>query len=144
MLDRANAFSEVFKRDLSEIGYTEVKMLITNLNCTGLEFPSIPFMECSWQNTSKGLELILRTYENYITDIEIHDTVANKTLSVNRLKSLLNINDIEIHLMPGDGIDDKFSEYLKKSLIFIRNSKVWSVLNHSSWMDLPFDWQGQK
>ena len=143
LFDRVNLFASIFNKDLNEIGYYESKLLFDRLECSKMSFPSNPVIESIWLNKQNNIRVIYRTYENYITDIEVIDNVDNKNISINNFKSYLKIDNIEIHLMSGD-IKEKYETYLKETFIFVRNSAIWEILTKSKWVDIPFDWQNHK
>jgi hypothetical protein len=143
LFDRVDMFNTIFNADLKEIGYTESKLILDRLECSGKEFPSIPVAESIWINNMSYIEFVFRTYENYITDFEIFDKINDRSLSINNFKVNLKISNIEIHLMSGN-INQKYCDYLSATLDFIKSSDIWEVLTNKKWVEVPFNWQGQK
>lgn len=143
LFEKVNIFTAIFNSELTKIEYYETRIVFDRLECSSLEFPSIPVVESIWTNKNKSISFIYRAYENYVTDFEIYNDVNKKRLSINDLKANLNINNIEIHLMPGN-INQKYEEYLNATLDFIKSSDLWQVLTNEKWLDIPFNWQNQK
>ncbi len=144
LLDRVNIFSSTINEDLLSIGYNEYKVNISNLNCSGMIFPGIPFIESVWKNDKIDFELTFRNYENYFTEIEILDSNTKKILSINAFKTQIKIDDLEIYLMTENDIEKKYKAYIFRTVDLIKVSDIWNVLMGLKWIDVPFDWQGQK
>lgn len=140
LFEKVNLFTWIFHSNLIEIGYFETKLFFEQLNCTGMEFPSIPVVQGVWGNSQIQREFRFRIYENYLTDFEIFDYQTNKSISINDYKKYLGINEIEIYLMSGN-IDQKYFEFLQQTLDLITMSDLLLILKGEKWLDIPFDWQ---
>lgn len=143
LFEKVNLFTTIFHSFLNEIGYFETKLMFEQLNCTGKEFPSIPVVQGVWENSQTQMEFRFRIYENYLTDFEIFDCRTSKKISFNDYKKYSGIENIEIYLMSGN-INQKYIEFLHKTLDLIVMSDLSAVLTGEKWIDIPFDWQNQK
>ena len=143
LFEKVNLFTSIFRLTLNEMGYFETELLFERLSCTGMEFPSIPVVQGVWANSQIQREFRFRIYENYLTDFEVFDGQINKIFSINDYKRYLGINEIEIYLMSGN-IDQKYIEFLQKTLDLITMSDLLLILKGEKWLEIPFDWQNQK
>jgi hypothetical protein len=143
LFERVNLFTSIFHSTLNEIGYFESELIFERLNYSGMEFPSIPVVQGVWKNSQAQMEFRFRIYENYFTDFEIFNCVTGKNISINDYKKYFGIDNLEIYFMSGN-INQKYNEFLQKTLELIVKSDLSSILTGKNWIDIPFDWQNQK
>lgn len=143
LISNIDIFDELYFEFLKKYKYTQSSMLIERLENEKKEFPLCPVIQSIWKNMMISQSFVIRLYENYFIDFEIQNHLLNKTISINGFKKNKNTSDIEMYLLQGD-LKEKYIDYLLKTKELISSTELISVLTGEDWIDVPFDWQGQK
>lgn len=143
LLDRIVVFNGIFFELLSENNYFESSIVIERLENENSEFPLNPVIQSIWKNSIINQLFVFRLYENYFSDFEIHNNSINSKVSINEYRKSKHMTDIEMYLMQGN-IDEKYKAYLLKIKDLILATDLFLVLQGKIWIEVPFDWQGQK
>src|SRR5690606_3475061 len=122
--------------------YFETSLRLDRLDISNGTFPNIPQIQWGWKNRIINQKIIFSMYENYLFDVII-ERDNNQHLSFNDFKNYKKYNEIEIFLMDGKDVQEKFLTYLNILHKKI-NEELSNVLKGKEWLDIPFDWQNQK
>lgn len=143
LINRIDVFNDLYFELLSENNYHESSIIIERLENENTEFPLNPVIQSIWKNNLINQSFIFRLYENYFIDFEIHNDLINSILSINDYKKSKNILNIEMYHIQGD-ISEKYRDYLLGIKDLILTTELLIILQGKKWINIPFDWQGQK
>lgn len=127
---------------LRDFGYGDKVAKFHNMDATGRFVPDMPYVEVLWINEAIRKRVKITTYTNCVTFCEIVDDVSEGSVSVNDFLRRARGMDVGVHTMAA-GVEDKLSMFLEL-LASEMKGRLLDVVIGEEWLDVPFDWQGQK
>ena len=141
MLEIKNVVCDCFTF-LKGMGYKmEVKFI--NMESKGSFLPDMPCVKVFWTNRTLGRRIGITVYENYVTFCKIEELMLDKSFLMDHYFKWAWRKELGVHSMVGTDIDNKFRLFLRCLKDELKTS-LREVLIGESWVDIPFDWQGEK